>query len=340
MTPITKNGNSEEKRTVCVTNADGETVGFTYPKRAVGLVKKGRAQFVNDFNIRLFASDVSKNTEEIKMDNKENIITETEFKENRLYFNAREWSLNKSVDTNVGYRTFLNGPDGVLSEAFIIGDWQWNWTEIGSPVLMLEKNTLYKFVFWLNGGENDQSNETCQFAVIFNNDYDNRLIYNLNRSYIKPLKKLNGWLLYEIPFMTGDNEYTQLRFSAMRAYMTVLHAEEPSAYADIPDTVDEFESVRPQRHNIVFNDGWPLNVWYSTANLKSGKNRADADDEQDLNDMQDAIEIATDEFEAEVDELIEALCNGQIDNEIHSKLHRELRDKLNSKLEKIRKSFS
>lgn len=318
------------------------------------------------------------------MDNKANTITETEFQENRLFFNAREWSLNESVDTNVGYRTFLNGPDGVLSEAFIIGDWQWNWTEIGSAVLTLKKNTLYKFVFWLNGGENDYGNETCQFAVIFDNDYDNRLIYNLNRNYIKPLKKLNGWLLYEIPFMTGDNEYTELRFMAMRAYMTVLHAEEPSAYADIPDTVDEFENLRPQRHNMVFNDGWPPNEWYNTENLKKGKihpgtrdnnvirvcrggqhdiiikngngvgcpeiivndsdyEAADSDAEQDFNgidaeEVENAIENATDEFEVRVDELIEALANGQIDKKTHSRLQRELIDEFNSELKKIRKN--
>ncbi len=268
MTPIEKNGNYESKCTVRVFDKNGAEIGSTYPRRAAGLIKKGRAQFVNDFDIRLTASDVSDNTEEIKMDN--NIINNvSETKVNRLYFNPREWSLLNSGDNKGGYRTFINGPDGELSESFIIGDWGWNWTEIGSKTLMLQKNTRYEFVFWLNGGENDQNNETCQFAVLFNNDYDNRLIYNLNRNYIKPLKKANGWELYKIPFVTGDNEYTQLRFMAMRAYMTVMSAGDPEAYADLQDTVDEFEGKRPQRHNIVFSDGWPMNVWYSTENLRN-----------------------------------------------------------------------
>ena len=116
----------------------------------------------------------------------------------------------------------------------------------------------------------------CGFVVVYNNDCDNCYTYNLNRNFIKPLKKVNGWELYEIPFITGDNEYTQLRFVAMRAYMTVLSAKPAEAYADLPDSVDEFESERPQRHNIVFADGWPTNTWYSTRELrrKYGSNTA------------------------------------------------------------------
>jgi hypothetical protein len=109
----------------------------------------------------------------------------------------------------------------------------------------------------------------CRLEILYNNDWENRYTYNLNRNFIKPLKKLNGWELYEIPFITGDNEYTQLRFVAQGAYMTVMAAKEPSAYADIPDTHDEFEGLRPQRHNIVFDDGFPKDTWYSTENLRA-----------------------------------------------------------------------
>lgn len=207
------------------------------------------------------------------MDN--NIITENE--RNRpyriLYFNAREWTFNKACAHNVGSRSFMIGPDGELAEAFMLGDWGWNWTEILTKQLVLPKNTPHLFSFWLNGGENDNNNEVCRFEVIFNNDYENRYTYNLNRSFIRPVKRLNGWELYEIPFVTGDNEYTELRFVSQRAYMTVMAAKEHSAYDDLPDTVDEFEGERPQRHNIVFNDGWPENVWYSTKNLRDKKDR-------------------------------------------------------------------
>lgn len=210
------------------------------------------------------------------MDN--NIITENEGREpaeaapspyNMLYFNAREWHFNKDCKDNTGSRSFMTGPDGELAEAFTIGNWSWNWTEICSKQLTLPKNTPHMFTFWLNGGENDRNNEVCRFEVIFNNDYENRYTYNLNRSFIQPVKRLNGWELYEIPFVTADNEYTELRFVAQYAYMTVLAAKDKLDYADFPDTVDEFAELRPQRHNIIFQDGWPTNNWYSTKTLRA-----------------------------------------------------------------------
>lgn len=305
MAPIEKNG-SAAKLTVRVFNADNEEIGLTYPKRAAGLVKKGRARYVNDHEIRLnkaqppsarqpkadgstselkceaferrrsvfdSVSDVTTITEETKMDNN-NIITQNTDRTQpyvMLYFNAREWRFNKECKDNTGSRSFMTGPDGALTEAFTIGNWTWNWTEICSKQLTLAKNTPHMFTFWLNGGENDRNNEVCRFEVIFNNDHENRYTYNLNRNFIQPVKRLNGWELYEIPFITGDNEYTELRFVAQYAYMTVMAAKDKFDYADFPDTVDEFADERPQRHNIVFQDGWPTNNWYSTKNLRAQK---------------------------------------------------------------------
>ncbi|MGN0699763.1 MAG: hypothetical protein ACI4J8_02045 [Oscillospiraceae bacterium] len=268
---MTKN-NAQAKQTVRVFSAEGEEIGSTYPKRARGLVKKGRAQYVNDCGIRLIVSDVKSFTEETTM--MDNIITantDAAYNEpvNRLYFNAREWSFNKDCTHNVGNRSFMQGPDGVIREAFMLGDWGGNWTEIVSPNLTLQKNTLHTFTFWLNGGENDRCNEVCRFEVVFDGDYENRYTYNLNRSFIKPLKKCGGWELYEIPFRTDNNATTQLRFVAMYAYMTVMPAGDVSEYANLPDTTDPYEKYRPQRHNIVFADGWPNNTWYSTEKLEA-----------------------------------------------------------------------
>ena len=112
----------------------------------------------------------------------------------------------------------------------------------------------------------------CRFEIIYNNDYDNRYTYNLNRNFVKPLKKVKGWELYEIPFITGDNEYTEP--------MTILTSKDKSAYADLEDTVDEFEGERPQRHNIIFDDGWPNNTWYSTAELRKKRAKQQAQETQ------------------------------------------------------------
>ena len=99
---MTKN-DAHAKQTVRIYSADGEMIGTTYPKRARGLVRKGRAQFVNDCDIRLIVSDVTTFTEEIKMDKNISIdLAKDKAAEpvNRLYFDAREWSFNKDCQKN------------------------------------------------------------------------------------------------------------------------------------------------------------------------------------------------------------------------------------------------
>lgn len=290
---MTKNSISNEHMTVTVVSQDGENIGFTYPRRAAGLVKKGRARYVNDNLIRLESVSDALNTEDIKMDNITNVSSNEIPAEamNRIYFDPRQWNFNPDCPKNVGSRSFMTGPDGSICEAFTIGDWGYNWTEICSKPMKLPKNMLNVITFWLNGGENDNQNEVCRFEVRLDGDYENRYTYNLNRSFIPPVKRVNGWELYEIPFRTEDNEDTQLFFVAQRAYMTVLPAKDAAAYSDVEDTVDEFEGKRPQRHNIIFGtDGWPLNTWYSTAELKkaamAGGNAGQNNMRQIASDMQ------------------------------------------------------
>ena len=135
---MTKNICSD-KKTIQVFNADGVKIGLTYPKRAVGLVKKGRACYMNDFTIRLNMSDTIQKSEVIKMDDINNIEAKNEQNENKvlkLYFDARKWKFNRDCSHNVGNRSFMVGPDGKLSEAYMIADWAHNWTEIISETLL------------------------------------------------------------------------------------------------------------------------------------------------------------------------------------------------------------
>lgn len=251
-------------------------------------MKKGRAYYVNDFIIHLNMSDAMlpdnrQKSEVTKMDQPITIDTTNKETENqilKLYFDPRKWTFNKACTDNVGNRSFITGPDGALAESYMIGDWSNRWTEIVSETLLLPKNTDCSFTFWLNGGENDRNDEVCRFEILFNNNYEQRLSYNLNRNYIRPVKKLNNWELYEIPFRTQDNEYTELRFVAQKAYMTVLAAKDVSFYKDMEDHPDPFEAERPQRHNIIFSDGFPTNHWYSTKSLKEAHRIQTADKNQ------------------------------------------------------------
>ena len=49
--------------------------------------------------------------------------------------------------------------------------------------------------------------------------------------------------------------------------MTVMAAKDVSEYAHLADKPDLFEGERPQRHNLIFADGFPTNNWYSTEQL-------------------------------------------------------------------------
>ena len=258
-------------KNVVVMNQEGKQIGVTYPARAKGLVKKGRAVYENDCQIRLSDSTPS-------------ILMEEEEMEHKLYFNAREWKFNPECTTNKGERNFISGANDEIAEVYTIASWgpDSDWTEIISKSLILEKRTPYTFNFWLNGGENESfANEVCQLHILFNNDKENALIYKLNRDFIKPIKKHKGWLLFEIPFTTEDNEFTQLKFVACNAYTTLQTTKDNSEYEDLEDVLDEFEGQRPLRHNIIWGaDGFDPSAWYSTKSLRENGGSAGAEDQQ------------------------------------------------------------
>lgn len=178
-----------------------------------------------------------------------------------IYFNAREWKPSKDCDKTIATRSFISGPFGGLTEAYTVGNWSWDWSQIETKDMTLEKNTDYEFTFWLNGGENDRNDETCRFEIMFDNDYENRYVYNLNRNFIKYKRYYKGWYLYVIPFNTGDSCYTKFRFISTRTYSTIMRADAPEKYADLPEETP-IEGL-PQRHNIIFSEGYPRNSWWS-----------------------------------------------------------------------------
>ncbi|MFT3950400.1 MAG: hypothetical protein QM689_00195 [Oscillospiraceae bacterium] len=283
---IKNNGQAAPKaeQTVLVADEFGNKRGSTYPKRARGLVKNGRAFWMNDSEIRLNCPPEL--TEDTRMENFNIDTTEPNAAQTTdntaansytpaepivLNFNAREFRFNPDCDKNRGNRTFISTPfDTKLVEAWQIGNWRWEWTEIRTKELTLKKNTKHLFRFWLNGGENDQNDEVCQFKVIFNGDTNDELTYMLNRNYIKPVKKSCGWLLFELPFMTEDNEYTTLKFVAMRAPMAIMPVyQDAEALSKLDET--DINEGKVQHSNLVFSNGWD-NKNYDYANRSDSGN--------------------------------------------------------------------
>lgn len=307
-------------KNIIVTDANGDIIGTTYLKRAKGLVKNGRACFAGDDTIRMSASDDSSGIKTISEEKSMIYIT----------FKGEEW-LRNDVDIS-----FMSNPiDGAVTESLMLGSWEVKPMVAQSRIFMLTPNTDYRFVFWLNGGENEAGNETCEFRVAFFSNWENCNVYKLNRGYIRPLLHQKGWELYELPFRTpnveGDVSVT-FSFVANRAPMAVLPALEPSAYADLKDEPDEFEDYRPQRHNIVFKDGWPSITQYggdkySTEAIRkkiknekaresgysfgnkgfnfefSSKAKGEDDSWEEIEDLHDEIDDLLDDIEDSLDDL-------------------------------------
>ncbi len=231
-TPIEKN--------VIVTDEFGNRIGLTYPKRARGLVKKGRAEYAANDRIRLLkgAYDPPVNdTEDFKMSNVIN-------------FNAGEFKFDTNVQSmdgspcviNAGSRMFLTDFKGENVQVFEIGDWQWTWSQIKCTE-QLEPNTDYLFRFAVTGGLNDTGNGVSHFIVMQDKNWEDRLEYPLERSRFKPVlsKRCNGeWLrVYEIPFNSGESGTVTFMFNAQHFVETIMPAYENEAYADFEDITYE-----------------------------------------------------------------------------------------------------
>ena len=236
------------EKNITVTDKTGKRLGLTYLKRAKGLVKNGRAEFVSENEIiisdksQLISLTESNFTEDNKMseyDKKVNTSEEPE-ENNKIYFNAREWTLCGENSSSKGERAFVTDFEGNLSEAYCIGDKTQNVTEIGTKQLVLKKNTKYTLYFWIKIDKALKFDALCQLQIIYNNDFDNKRMYVLSNNNIRPSKAKNGWKLYEIPFITEDNEYTQLRFSVKSASFTVIPGKEAKYYPSISD--EEYDS--------------------------------------------------------------------------------------------------
>lgn len=287
-------------KNVTVTDAQGNIIGTTYPKRASGLIKNGRAIFVDDCTIRLSGKPEPSDTYNTSEVNQMNYI----------FFNPRNWSFEQIQNNNqnsFGYsrnngfsqsfpaeRSFINDFDDSLVESLMFGDWNTPQVCAVSKELSLLPDTEYCFVFWLNGGENDKNSEVCRLQISFGGNWDDCYTYKLNRNYIKPVLHKDGWELYSIPFRTpvaytsvapqsGNSDTAPtvavyLAFVAGNAPMALKPAKELEAYSDWEDAPDEFASERPQRHNLVFADGWPsISQYggdkYSTEALRAKKAR-------------------------------------------------------------------
>lgn len=219
-------------------------MGLTFPKRARGLVKNGRAEYVGDCEIRLLFQSFGYGTD-FTHDPSVNKNTEDKIMSKVINFNAREFKFDKTCENNVGSRMFVTDCTGRSAEIYEIGDWNWSWTQICCEKL-LEKETDYVFRFSMTGGINDTCDATSQFVIVpieneefTSEDWENRYAYNLAQSQYKPAMSKrwgNGMLrVYEIPFNTGSCGKFRFVFIAMHAVAGFYPANELADYAELED---------------------------------------------------------------------------------------------------------
>lgn len=170
----------------------------------------------------------------------------------QIFFCPDQWRMDATVPTGVAAITEVTGFDGKTTEAWQLGNWQYDWSTIRTDIV-LEPGEEYTFVFWLNGGENDQYDEVCNLEVFGEGQWEERQTFRLNRSFIKPLKYKNGWYLMAVPFTAPTADKVTLRFNAMRAVTTIAPAEEPAQYEELISDPENNDQV--QRSNVVFENG-------------------------------------------------------------------------------------
>ena len=171
----------------------------------------------------------------------ETVQNNSEENKYKIYFNAREWSLCSDASSSKCERTFVTDFENGLSEAYCIGDKSQYVTEIGTKQLILEKNTGYTFYFWVKIDRNLKNEAVCQLQIVYNGDFENKRVYVLSNGNIKPAKTVDGWQLFQIPFVTEDNEYTQLRFSAKSSVCSIIPGKEVKYYYSLSDDIPEDE---------------------------------------------------------------------------------------------------
>jgi len=130
-----------------VTDIFGNKLEPTYPKRAKGLVKKGRAVFLEDNLICMKDSCPNLSLEDKTMSNINNIHeAANQTIPVRVNFNPREWTFHQMYKS-IGGRSFITDFMGNLTEAYSLGNWHKQKTEIQSPQLALEKKYLPHILF-------------------------------------------------------------------------------------------------------------------------------------------------------------------------------------------------
>ena len=300
MKPIEKN--------IIVSDRDGRRIGVTYPKRAKGLVKNGRAELISDHEIRLLITQFPAAS-----------INDTEATEMSkvINFDIRKFDLDvHSSQTNVGYRGFITSSHG-NEEMWEIGDWGWNWTQLCTTVTGLEPDTDYVFRFAMTLGHNDDNREVSMVHIHYCGEdeqqaWNDRYTYCIGMSRFKPviskraLEEDTMLRVFELPFHTGGHTDFRIIIVSQHAVSRFFKAQNNEAYADMEDL--SYAQWREQRTETLEAQRIKRNQMLGFGSGRNGGGNEAYDSSEEM--IESAIEdfrAEIDDFRAEIDDLRDAL---------------------------------
>lgn len=215
----------------------GNEIGQTYAKRAKGLVKNGRAEFVDDCTIRMLHTVSPADTY---------FYVEDQDMSNVINFNARDFKFDKSFQENkIGSRMFITDVFGESVEIYEIGDGSENGVRLYSQ-MTLEKDTDYVFRFSMTRECEDEKDGVSQFLVVpfegetvTEDDMEEGYVFNLAKNQYKPVvcKNWNNMelKLYEIPFHVGEVEKVCFYMVEKNSVARIIPGKEAAAYQNVQD---------------------------------------------------------------------------------------------------------
>ncbi len=230
------------EKNVIVMDDTLQRISLTYPKRARGLVKKGRAEWMNDYQIRLCST---KHKETMTM-------------AHALYFDPKAYVPFSGIEENHFTREMVQSFLGSEQKQVLsLGSFEEKEGLAISAPLTLEKNTEYCLTFWLRNPFPRHCHAIAELRILATDSVDTiqapteELVYRFGSpECVQPIKHCKGWRLYAIEIHTGEEEYTYLKFHAKNAPMTIMSAGNAADYASlVSDPIPEdFPPFLPDEH--------------------------------------------------------------------------------------------
>ena len=166
---------------------------------------------------------------------------------NKLYFVPEDWYTGPNCQKRNAKITQIKDYSDYPVLGYELGNWLWDKTEIMTVSDELLKTSDYTFTFWMYGGENDRLDEVCELHIIRDGNYNKCEKYKLNRNHTVPVKRVNGWKLFEITFSTAKAEEIELRFVVMGAETKIIPAGDASDYLSLPDDPEPISAPTKKR---------------------------------------------------------------------------------------------